>query len=116
MRLNRNEIKELKEFAAKMPVMYCDHGQKTMRVIRGCDLITAGIFNLPDGSIVNPKGMYNQLVDEGIRVNHYKRMLRIAESGNFESLNRYIAGVLEFNGQSLELLTNFNKRMQAIAI
>lgn len=116
MRLSKNEIKELKDFAQKMPVMYCEHAQKTMRIKRGIDLITAGVFILPDGTPIDPKGVYNQVVDDGVRVNHYKRMLRIAETGNWESLNRYIKGVLEFNSQSLELLTNFNKRMQAIAI
>lgn len=103
-RLTKSEIRHLKTIAASLPPCYTAEQQKTLRLVTGAQMIAAGKETTGDGKEINPKQKYVIQTDEGVRVNHYKRLKTLCENGRYESAQNYINEVAGLNKGHYDLI------------
>lgn len=109
-RLSKEDIRHLKTIAASLPPCYTAEQQKTIRVMTGERLMAAGQTNDANGKEINPKQKYVIQTDEGVRVNHYKRLKTLCENGRHESAQNYINEVAGINKGHYDLIAGMASR------
>jgi hypothetical protein len=89
MKLNKRAINDLRRLSQLMPVEYTTPGQKTYFSITGHNLIFHKVEKV-EGKDTEADKRYVITQPGGVKVNHFKRMLRLAESKQYDELERYI--------------------------
>jgi hypothetical protein len=89
MKLNKRAINDLRCLSQLMPVEYTTPGQKTYFSVTGHSLISHKVEKV-EGKDTEADKRYVIAQPGGVKVNHFKRMLRLAGSKQYDELERYI--------------------------
>lgn len=116
MKITKDQIKMLKDIAAKLPKMYTAEGQETISRITGEKLVDSSIFELSDGTKVSVNKTYIQKAEGGVEVNHFKRMMKIYKHGEVGQIKDYINQVISINVQHANLIKGMNERLNSLKI
>lgn len=73
-------------------------------------LIAAGQTNDGNGKEIDPKQKYVIQTDEGVRVNHFKRLKTFCENGRYEAAQNYINEVAGINSGHHNLIAGMASR------
>lgn len=116
MKINKEQIKQLKEIAARLPKMYTAEGQKTIRPVTGERLIENEVYELTNGQQVSVNKTYIQKAEGGVEVNHFKRILKIARAGDVSKIKDYINEVIAVNSAHKNAMQGYMDRLKQTRI
>lgn len=113
MKLSKSDIAHIRQIADRLPECYTAENQKTMQILFGHQLISRGITKIK-GEPVEPDRKYTYSDGDGVKVNHFKRLKKLCESGMVKNAQNYIDEVAGMGRDHFKLLLGLNMRKPQI--
>lgn len=99
MATKKKVIKELKALAATMPTIQA-RNNFLGEPAAGKELLKMGITKLPDGTVVEAKGVYTRKSPVVAIVDHVERMKKVYSRYGANGVRQYIAAVEKFEQEN----------------